>query len=34
LAVENFGFLAEYTPRFHYLNELAFKVLAKRANRN
>ncbi|MDV4746171.1 NAD(P)/FAD-dependent oxidoreductase, partial [Enterococcus faecium] len=29
LAVENFGFLAEYTPRFHYLNELAFKVLAK-----
>ncbi|NTQ90887.1 NAD(P)/FAD-dependent oxidoreductase [Enterococcus faecium] len=34
LAVENYGFLAEYTPRFHYLNELAFKVLAKRANRN
>lgn len=34
LAVENFGFLAEYTPRFHYLNGLAFKVLAKRANRN
>ena len=34
LAVENFGFLAEYTPRFHYLNELAFKVLAKRSNRN
>lgn len=34
LAVENFGFLAEYTPRFHYLDELAFKVLAKRANRN
>ena len=34
LSVENFGFLAEYTPRFHYLNELAFKVLAKRANSN
>lgn len=34
LAVEDFGFLSEYTPRFHYLNELAFKVLAKRANSN
>ena len=32
LAVEDFGFLSEYTSRFHYLNELAFKVLAKRAN--
>ncbi|HBL2804471.1 TPA: NAD(P)/FAD-dependent oxidoreductase, partial [Enterococcus faecium] len=34
LAVEDFGFLSEYTSRFHYLNELAFKVLAKRANSN
>ncbi len=34
LAVEDFGFLSEYTPHFHYLNELAFKVLAKRANSN
>lgn len=34
LAVEDFGFLSEHTSRFHYLNELAFKVLAKRANSN
>ena len=26
--------LSEHTSRFHYLNELAFKVLAKRANSN